>query len=497
MFIGIDLGTSSLKTVLINDSQKIIGHSSQPLKISNPYDGYYEQDPKSWFDATTRCFDDLKNNYSKEFRSVKAIGISGQMHGATLVDKKGNILRPCILWNDTRSFKECALMEKNYPLLRKETGNLAMPGFTAPKLLWIKENEKEIYKNIYKILLPKDYLRFRLTNSYHTDMSDASGTLWLNVKDRKWSDNLLELTGLNASFMPTLVEGSEPTEYLSNDIKNKFGFLNRIIVAGGAGDQAAGAIGSGVIENKQSMISLGTSGVYFSPTKEFFPNTNDAVHSFCHCIPDTWHHMSVMLSATNCLNWISNLNNIKISDSILKAKYFFENDFKINSTPYFLPYLSGERTPHNNPYLRGSFHMINTSTSFESMIYSVIEGISFGIKDGFEAVHSVSQKSEDIYFIGGGSKSDFWGDFISSTLNQEIIVGEDSEFGPALGVARLSMIATNEYKNSEIISNMKLIRKNKPSEDTSQILNERYNKWKLIVDANKHISKNIMENTSA
>ena len=284
---------------------------------------------------------------------------------------------------------------------------------------------------------------------------------------------------------------------MSNEIKSKFGFQNKVLIAGGAGDQAAGALGSGVIDSEQSMISLGTSGVYFSPISKFSSNTNQAVHSFCHCIPNTWHHMSVMLSATNSLNWISSLYGIPVEETILKAKNYFENNFVSNSTPFFLPFLSGERTPHNNPYLRGSLHMLNTSTNLDSIFYSVIEGISFGIKDGYEAVHAVSQKSKKIYLVGGGSKSEFWADFMSSTLNDEIIVSEDSELGPALGVARLSMIATNEYKNSEIISNMKLIRKNKPSEDTSQILNERYNKWKLIVYAYKHISKNIMENTSA
>ena len=493
MFIGIDLGTSSVKTILIDESQKMIDQASCNIDLMNLQSGYYEQIPDSWFNATLKCFSELKKNYPKEFISTKSIGLSGQMHGATLINKNGNVLRPCILWNDTRSTKECFEMEKQYPQLREESGNIAMPGFTAPKILWIKKNEYSIFKEIYKVLLPKDYLRFKLTNSFYTDMSDASGTLWLNVKKREWSDNLLELTGLNLSNMPNLVEGNEPTSYLSNEIKSKFGFQNKVLIAGGAGDQAAGALGSGVIDSEQSMISLGTSGVYFSPISKFSSNTNQAVHSFCHCIPNTWHHMSVMLSATNSLNWISSLYGVPVEETILKAKNYFENNFVSNSTPFFLPFLSGERTPHNNPYLRGSLHMLNTSTNLDSIFYSVIEGISFGIKDGYEAVHSVSQKSKKIYLVGGGSKSEFWADFMSSTLNDEIIVSEDSELGPALGVARLAMLATKEYKNSDIIKNMASIRNCSPSKNISDLLSERYQKWTSIINAIKPISKKITE----
>ena len=494
MFIGIDLGASSIKTILIDENQKTIAQSSTELKLSNPRNGYYEQNPDDWFKATLICLHNLKRKNSKKFSSTKAIGISGQMHGATLLDNYGKVLRPCILWNDTRSSKECTIMEKKYPLLRKETGNIAMPGFTAPKILWIKKNEPNIFKKINKILLPKDYLRFRLTNAFFTDMSDASGTLWLNVRKRIWSEKLLNISGLNISNMPSLVEGSEPTEYLSLKIKNEFGFDNNVIVAGGAGDQAAGAFGASVIKNNQSMISLGTSGVYFAPSSKFFSNTNQGVHSFCHCLPKTWHQMSVMLSATNCINWFNNLHGIKIQKSLLKAQNYFENQFISNSTPFFLPYLSGERTPHNNPHLRGSFHLLNTSTNFDSLIYSIVEGISFGIRDGYDAVNYSGRKSNEIYFVGGGSKSLFLSNFIASTLNKEILVAEDSELGPALGVARLAMIATNVYKISDINKKIKIVRKCKPKKNTSKILQDRYEKWTQITKVNNSISNQIMDN---
>ncbi|SVC18608.1 uncharacterized protein METZ01_LOCUS271462, partial [marine metagenome] len=336
MFIGIDLGTSSIKTILIDENQKIIGNASISLNLSNPQSGFYEQEPDSWFTATLKCFEKLEKEFPKEYKATQSIGISGQMHGATLIDKNNSVLRPCILWNDTRSTSQCVEMEKNFPLFREQSGNIPMPGFTAPKILWVRKHEPDIFQQIHKVLLPKDYLRFKLTGSYYTDMSDASGTLWLNVKNRKWSEDLLNLTGLNLAHMPELVEGSDPTDILSSKLKDDLNFDKDIIVAGGAGDQAAGAIGSGVIDSHQSMISLGTSGVYFSPTSKFSSNTNNAVHSFCHCLPDTWHHMSVMLSATNCLNWICNLYGLETISAIDSAKKFFNENFTPSSTPFFL-----------------------------------------------------------------------------------------------------------------------------------------------------------------
>tara|TARA_B100000700_G_C14936954_1_gene804800 strand:- start:186 stop:1343 length:1158 start_codon:yes stop_codon:yes gene_type:complete len=385
-------------------------------------------------------------------------------------------------------------MENTCSSLRKESGNIAMPGFTAPKILWVKENEKEIFNKIHKVLLPKDYLRFKLTNTFYTDMSDASGTLWLNVKERRWSKTLLNLTDLSEDHMPRLVEGNQKTAIVDKKLANELGFKNDVLIAGGAGDQAAGATGAGVIKSNQSVISLGTSGVYFSPTNEFISNTKDAVHSFCHCIPKTWHHMSVMLSATNCLDWISKICGLNISETMKKIENFSNYKFELNSTPYFLPYLSGERTPHNNAYLRGSFHLLNTSTDTDSLIYSVLEGISFGIKDGYESTHSVSPKSEEIYLIGGGSKNIFWANLISSTLNQSILIGEDANLGPALGVARLAMLSTEDFSLNEVIKSMKIKKECSIDNNLCERLDKRYKVWKQIVNINKPIASKLMEN---
>jgi len=493
MFIGIDLGTSSVKTILIDENQKTLSSHTENIELQNPNIGFYEQDPESWYIATIKCFKKIKSLKPKEFSAVRSLGISGQMHGATLIDKNNQVLRPCILWNDTRSTKQCVYMENKYSSLREESGNIAMPGFTGPKILWIKENEKEIFKKIYKVLLPKDYLRYRLSNDYYTEMSDASGTLWLNVKERKWSEALLNLTDLSIEHMPNLVEGSDVTTNINANLANELGLDKKVIIAGGAGDQAAGAVGSGVIHPSQSVISLGTSGVYFSPVENFVSNTNQAVHSFCHCLPDTWHHMSVMLSATNSFDWVNKIFGLNIQDSMKKIEQFSNKKYKINSTPYFLPYLTGERTPYNNSNLRGSLHMLNTSTSIEAILYSVIEGVSFGIKDGFEAVHAVSPKSDYTYLVGGGSKNDFWVNLITSSLNKTIIVGEDADLGPALGVARLAMLATNDYEKEDIIKSMPIKKEYNPSEKLSERLNKRYQIWKKIANINVSIANNLVD----
>ena len=492
MFIGIDLGTSSVKIILIDSRQKIIASHSEPIKLINIKDGYYEQDPEIWYKTTLKCFSNIKKKNPKEFSSVLSLGISGQMHGATLIDKDHKILRNCILWNDTRSKDQCYELENSYSNLHEETGNIAMPGFTSPKIMWLKKNENDIFKKIYKVLLPKDYLRFRLTGEFYTDMSDASGTLWLNVKNRMWSHGLLNTTDLSTDHMPKLVEGNEATSFVKKNLANKIGFTNQVLVAGGAGDQAAGATGSGVVKPNQSIISLGTSGVYFSPSEKFTYNTSQAVHSFCHCIPNTWHNMSVMLSATNCLNWIIKILNLDINTALNLIKKISNDNVSLLSAPYFLPYLSGERTPHNNPYIRGSFHMLNTITSKNALLYSVMEGVTFGIREGFEAVEKINPNTTETYIVGGGSKSDIWINMLSSSLNKSLIMGEDTNMGPSLGAARLAMLSTNNFNMKDVLKKMTIKKETVIDEKLSENLEKRFQIWKEIVIANESISKKLM-----
>ena len=493
MFIGIDLGTSSVKMILVDHDQNILATSDSPVSVQNPKDGYSEQNPDEWIKATFECLESLKFSKPKEFSETISIGISGQMHGATLIDNFGNVIRPCILWNDTRSHKECEEFENQDFDVRSISGNITMPGFTAPKINWLKNNEIESFKKISKVLLPKDYLRFYLTGDYYSEMSDASGTLWLDVKERKWSEKLLSCSDLDLKNMPKLVEGNQETGTLKNIIKDKLGFNNNVIVVGGAGDQAAAAAGMGVINEKQSFISLGTSGVFFTPTQNFLSNTGDAVHSFCHCLPNKWHLMSVMLSASNCLDWICGITNTSITDTLKNVENYFKDPSLVSNSPFFLPYLSGERTPHNDPHIRGSFHAMKTTTDATNMQYAVIEGVSFGILDGVNSILKVNDTFEKIFMVGGGSRSSFWIELLASLLNKNLSVCDQSEYGAALGVARLAMHSDENIKNKDdIIKEIKIGKSYSPSSNKTDILMKRYKIWKDLYFTNKNIASKMI-----
>ena len=492
MFIGIDLGTSSIKMILIDQNQKILATATSSLTVRSPKDGFSEQNPQEWIDSTMECLEAIKLKKPKEFSETISLGISGHMHGATLIDKDGNIIRPCILWNDTRSHQECEEFEKQNFDVRSISGNITMPGFTAPKINWIKNNEIENFKKIFKILLPKDYLRFVLTGEYFSEMSDASGTLWLDIEQRKWSNKLLSCSFLELKHMPNLVEGNELTGYLKKELKDKFNFNNNVKVVGGAGDNAAAATGMGITNKNQSFISLGTSGVFFTPTERFVSNTGDAVHSFCHCLPNKWHLMSVMLSASNCLDWICSITNTSINDLLNNVESFYKDKSYIKNSSYFLPYLSGERTPHNDPHIRGSFHSIKTTTNITDLQYAVIEGVSFGILDGVNSILKVNNNFDNIYMVGGGSKSPFWTELLASLLNRKLSVCDQSEFGAALGVARLSMYLDDTIDNKEnIISEIKISNLYEPKKHNMDILLQRYSIWKDLYYRNNKIAQNL------
>ena len=493
MYIGIDLGTSSVKMILVDNYQNIIASANSSLSVQSPKDGYNEQNPQEWVSSTMECFDSLKLQKPNEFSETISIGISGHMHGATLIDKNGEVIRPCILWNDTRSHEECNEFENQKFDVRSLSGNITMPGFTAPKINWINKFERKNFNKIFKVLLPKDYLRFYLTGEYFSEMSDASGTLWLDIKKRKWSEKLLSCSFLEEKHMPNLVEGNEEAGILKNKLKEKLNFKHNVTVVGGAGDNAAAAAGMGIIEQSQSFISLGTSGVFFTPTQNFLSNTGDAVHSFCHCLPNKWHLMSVMLSASNCLDWICSITNTSISETLNNVEKYFSNTNDLLNSSFFLPYLSGERTPHNDPYIRGSFHSMKTTTNATNLQYAVIEGVSFGILDGINSILKVNHNFEKIFMVGGGSKSKFWIELLASLLNRKLSVCDQSEFGAALGVARLAMHVDDNINNKEdIIKEIKIINEHKPNLEKKDILLKRYKIWKDLYTSNKVLGPNLL-----
>jgi xylulokinase len=439
MYIGIDLGTSGVKVVLTDADGNVVDTQSASLSVSRPAPLYSEQSPADWVDAMHQAMGQLAQEHA--LNSVKAIGLSGQMHGAVLLDANADVIRPAILWNDGRSHKECAEIEVAISNSKAITGNLMMPGFTAPKLLWVKNNEPNNFAKIAKVLLPKDYLRYVLSGDYASDMSDSAGTMWLDVGQRTWSKEMLGVCSLSVEHMPSLHEGNDITGHLHANLAQQWG-MNAVPIVAGGGDNAAGAVGVGLTQPGQAMLSLGTSGVYFVVSDKYTSNPESAVHSFCHALPNTWHLMSVLLSAASCVSWFA--------DSIAKQDLGalideVGEDIEINvDSPYFLPYLSGERTPHNNPYAQGSFFGLSHETDKKALFFAVIEGVSLAFADGVEALHASGTQAKEIMLIGGGAKHLGWRQLLADVLNMPIKFCEAGEVGPGLGAARLAQLAVDE-----------------------------------------------------
>lgn len=431
-FIGLDLGTSSLKAILLDDDQNILAEHSVPLSVSRLQDGWSEQDPHTWCDAAVTALRALAAQ--ADCSSVAAIGLAGHMHGATLVGGDDQVLRPCMLWNDTRSHAQAAALDAT-PAFRAITGNIVFPGFTAPKVDWVRENEPKIFAKIAKVLLPKDYLRLFLTGEHVAEMSDAAGTSWLDTGARDWSDTLLEACHLSRDHMPSLVEGSAPSGKLRADLAADIG-VPRAVVAGGAGDNAAAAIGAGVVRDGTAFLSLGTSGVLFAANDGYRPDPATAVHSFCHAVPGTWHQMGVILAATDALEWLSRLTGQ--SASMLTADL---GDVQAPTKTLFLPYLGGERTPHNDAQVRGQFLHLDHATDAKAAARAVLQGVSYAFADSRDALAATGTQITRALALGGGAKSDHWLKMLATTLNVTLDVPKAGDFGAAFGAARLGMMA--------------------------------------------------------
>jgi len=434
MYLGIDLGTSSVKAVLMDEAGAVCASASHALQVSHPHPRWSEQDPATWWSATEAAVTEVLSGI--DARRIAGIGLSGQMHGATLLDASDTILRPAILWNDGRSDVECAELER-VPGFRAITGNLAMPGFTAPKLAWVRRHEPDVFARIAKVLLPKDYLRLRLTGDYVTDASDAAGTLWLDVSKREWSDAMLAATGLDRSHMPRVVEGTQPAGRLRRELADRWG-MDTVPVAGGGGDNAAGAVGVGIVRHGQAMLSLGTSGVCFAVSDGFRSSPEQAVHSFCHALPDTWHLMSVMLNAASCLDVTARLTGFTDVPALLAEA---EAQGLRKHGPMFLPYLTGERTPHNDAHVRGSFTHLGPDTERADLANATLEGVGLGLLDGLLAMESTGLVADEITVIGGGSRSAYWTQMLADILGKRLVLRAGGEVGPALGAARLARMA--------------------------------------------------------
>jgi xylulokinase len=416
----------------------------------------------------------LKADHPRELAAVDGIGLSGQMHGATLLDANLKPLRPCILWNDGRSAAECRLLEQRWPALRATTGNKAMPGFTAPKLLWVATHEPENFAATRLVLLPKAYLRLVLTGEAIEDISDASGSLWLDVARRDWSDEGLSATGLSRRQMPRLVEGCAPAAQLRSELALRWGMTKRPMIAGGAGDNPAGAIGIGAIRPGRGFISLGTSGALLTPTDVIAANPERAVHTFCHAIPGMWMQAGAILSAASCLAWIARLFAASEAELLEPLGPYP----KAPSPVSFLPYLSGERTPHDDPEARGMLDGLSHGTDRGAIVQAVLEGVAFGIADCRDALAETGIVISEADAIGGGSRSRFWLSVLANVLNIPIHRFADGETGAAFGAARLGRLAVTGEAIEAVCTVPRRIETFEPDHALANAYAERLPKWR-------------------
>ena len=481
MFLGIDLGTSEVKVLLLDEHHRIVANAGVPLTLQRPQPRWSEQQPADWWQAVDAALQRLAVEHSVAMAAVQAIGLSGQMHGAVLLDRADQVLRPAILWNDGRSDRECEALEAGLPRLREITGNIAMPGFTAPKLAWVREHEPALFEQVRRVLLPKDWLRLQLTGEYATDMSDASGTLWLNVGQRRWSPEALAATGLTVLQMPRLVEGTEVAGRLRPELAVRWGLQPGVVVAGGGGDNAASAVGIGAVRAGQGFVSLGTSGVVFLANDHFISNPAQALHAFCHALPGTWHQMSVMLSAASALRWGRHLLGLDSEAALLERAAGLDARQR-ERAPIFLPYLGGERSPHNDAHAKGVLFGLTAEHDAASVGYALIEGVAFGLRDGWASMRAPAGAVDHLSLVGGGARSALWAQLITSALGVPLLTHTGGEAGGALGAARLAWLSTGASQNAVCIVPPVQMRF-EPDAASSELLQARHQRFARLYPA--------------
>ena len=486
MFVGIDIGTTSVKSVLMTEDGTLHASASFPVPVSRPRGGWSEQDPEHWWQAVCDTLDALAAAEPRLMAGVTGIGLSGHMHGATLLGEGDAVLRPAILWNDGRAAAECAEIEAACPEARAITGNIVMPGFTAPKVAWVRRHEPAVFERIRKVLLPKDYVRLRLTGDYASDMSDAAGTCWLDVGARRWSDPLLAATGLTRDHMPKLYEGTEATGRLREALRARFGMDRAPVVAGGAGDNAASACGIGAVRHGAAFLSLGTSGVLFVSHARFSPNTAGAVHAFCHALPDTWHQMGVILSATDSLNWFARL----VGAPAPELTAALGERVARPSPALFMPYLSGERTPHNDAGARGGFLGLDQTTSRQDLTQAVLEGVAFAFRDCLRVLEDAGTAVERAFAVGGGANSPVWLSIMASVLDRPLDVSAAADVGAAFGAARLAQAAATGARDPAALMPPPAVQRTvAPDPALAAAYAERYGRYRALYGAAAHAAE--------
>lgn len=483
-YIGIDLGTSGVKVLLVDSKGNILAEENAKYSVQYPKEGWTEQNPETWWNETIDCLYKLLEEVDRA--TIKGISFGGQMHGLVVLDEFDNVIRPCILWNDSRTEEEVKYLNDyiGKDKLSMYTGNIAFAGFTAPKLLWLKNNEPHHFARISKIMLPKDYLAYRLSGKFCTDYSDASGTLLLDVKNKQWSKEMLGIVGITESMLPELYESYEIVGTLKEDIAEKLALSKSIKIVIGAGDNATSAIGMGTIEEGSCTISLGTSGTVFIPQKRFSVDEKNALHSFVHA-NGKWHLMGCILSAASCRAWW--LEGILGTDDYKGDESFAS--FAETDRLFFLPYLSGERSPHNDINARGAFIGISANTTRAQMSRAVMEGVAFALRDCLEVGKGNGLAITYATICGGGAKSKTWREIIANILNLPIYVTENKQ-GVAFGACILAMIGCGEYNDfaSAVKGTLKVSEKILPNQKSVDNYNKKYETFKRIYPALKGIS---------
>lgn len=483
LYIGIDLGTSAVKLLLMDGNGEIkkIVSKEYPLFFPNP--GWSEQNPEDWFEQSMNGLKELTVECDKS--QIAGISFGGQMHGLVVLDEEDNVIRPAILWNDGRTGEETEYLNTvvGKETLSKYTANIAFAGFTAPKILWMKRHEPERFQKIKKIMLPKDYLAYRLCGTFCTDVSDASGMLLMDVKHKCWSKEMLEICSITEEQLPKLYESYEVVGSLKKNIAEELGMTEEVKVIAGAGDNAAAAVGTGTVGEGMCNISLGTSGTIFISSKKFKVDENNALHSFAHA-DGNYHLMGCMLSAASCNKWWS--------EEILKTTDFVNEQAGITklgeNNVFYLPYLMGERSPHNDPKVRAAFIGMSMDTTREEMTQAVLEGVAFGLRDSLEVARSLGINIARTKICGGGAKSPLWKKIIANVMNIKVEVIE-SEEGPALGAAMLAAVGCGEYPDVETATKqfVKTIDTVEPEKELVEKYEERYQKFKNIYPAVKNL----------
>jgi xylulokinase len=483
MYLGLDFGTSSVKGVLVDHNQKILATATSPLTVSRPKSGWSEQNPEDWWKAANKVVAALRKEKPKAIAAVEGIGLSGQQHGATLLDASGKVLRPCILWNDARSFEECREIVRNEPGAVSLSGNIPLAGYTAPKLLWVKKHEPKIFNKVAKVLLPKDYIRFRMTGVYASDMSDSAGTYWLDIALRKWSDTLLNASHMDRDQMPELFEGTDATGRLTDAIAKDWGMPKKPVVAGGGGDNAASACGIGAVDDGAAFISLGTSGVFFVSNAKFSPNAEKMVHAFCHAVPKTWHQMGVILSATGSLEWLSGV----LGQPAPKLTSSLGPKLDGPSPALFLPYLSGERTPVGDAQIRGAVLGLGHEVDAKMLTHAVLDGVAFAFRDSLEALEKGGSKIKRVMAVGGGTKSELWLKIIATVLGIPIDLPAAGDVGGAFGAARMGLMAATGASYKQVCTKPKVAKTIMPERKARARYNEHYQRYTKIYPAIKEL----------